>query len=262
MFKTRVLTAIIGVPLLLFIVYLGGFWYGLIIGAISIMGVNEFFALMQKGGWEPVKIAGYILAPLSIFAIFPGNTLLLLSLWLFIFASFCLLPVFFHNKVGYWDSVITFWGIVYTGGLAGFLLAVRIIPGGLGWTIFLLFVVWSQDVFSYIVGTFGGKRSLVPKLSPKKTIEGAAGGLIAAAAVGLIITWLLLPTINLLHGALLGLGIGAVAILGDLKQSALKRSVEAKDSGAFLPGHGGILDRFDSMLFAAPFFYIYINYLV
>lgn len=262
MLKTRVLTAVLGVPLLLFLVYLGGYWYGAAVGAISVAGVKEFFNLMRKGGWAPVEVAGYIFIPLSLLAVFRGNFPLILYLWVLVFAFFCLLPVFSYTKFRYWDSAATFWGILYTGGLASFLLAIRLLPEGLAWTIFLLFVVWSEDVLSYLVGTFRGKTPLVPQLSPKKTIEGAVGGLTASAAAGMILTWLLeLHGLTLLHGALLGLGVGTVAVLGDLKQSALKRSVEAKDSGALLPGHGGVLDRFDSMLFAAPFLYIYIYYL-
>ena len=129
--------------------------------------------------------------------------------------------------------------------------------------LFLLVVIWSNDIFAYLLGSRFGRRLLVPSISPKKTIEGTVAGLSASVFAGIILAYLLPAGLfNIEAGAYLGLVIGITGSLGDLSQSALKRSVGAKDSGDLLPGHGGILDRFDSLLFAAPFFFIYIYFML
>jgi phosphatidate cytidylyltransferase len=258
MLKTRVLTALIGVPVFLSFVYFGGYWYGLFILLISIIGLKEYNSLMRKGGWNPVETTGYIFVPLALFAVFKENMPLLISLWVLFFAAFNLFPVFFHSKVKYWESAISYWGILYTVGLASFLLLIRLLPDGLILTVILISMIWSVDIMAYLVGSKIGKTPLAKKISPKKTVEGTIAGLAGSTLAGLFTYKIfLLPYLNVQTALLLGFMIGVAGILGDLSQSALKRAVDAKDSGDLLPGHGGILDRFDSLLFAAPFFYIY-----
>ncbi len=261
--KTRALTALAGIPVLLLFAYLGQYWYGLFILALSLLGVREYFALVKKGGWKPFELAGYLFIPLALLAVYQSNLLLIKTLWMLFFASLSLLPVFSQGKVKYWESAVTLWGIIYTGGLAGFLLAIRLLPDGFFLTIFLFFVIWAADVFAYLVGRKIGKRPLAPGISPRKTVEGAMAGLAGSTLLGSALMFFSpLPYLSWQGGALLGLFSGLLGILGDLSQSALKRSVGAKNSGNLLPGHGGILDRFDSLLFTAPFFYIYLHYLI
>lgn len=121
---------------------------------------------------------------------------------------------------------------------------------GLALTLLTLFAVWAVDSFAYLVGRAMGKHKLAPNISPNKTVEGAVGGLVAGLAVGAIFGWLLLgkPVTGLLVGAI----AGTLGQIGDLFESALKREIGIKDFGAIMPGHGGILDRFDSLLFVAP----------
>jgi phosphatidate cytidylyltransferase len=258
MLKTRVLTALVGVPVFLFFVYLGGYWFGLFILLISIIGLKEYYSLMRKGGWNPVEMTGFLFAPLALFAVFKENIPLLISLWVLFFAAFSLLPVFFHSKVKYWESAISYWGILYTVGLASFFLLIRLLPDGLILTVILIVLIWSVDIMAYLVGSVLGKTPLAKKISPKKTVEGTVAGLAGSTLAGLFLYKIfLLPYLNIQTALLLGLMTGVAGTLGDLSQSALKRAVDAKDSGDLLPGHGGILDRFDSLLFAAPFFYIY-----
>lgn len=263
MFKTRALTALAGIPVLLFFAYLGDYWYGIIILFLSLLGVKEYFAIVKKGGFKPVELAGYVFIPLALFVVYQSNLLLIISLWMLFFASLSLFPVFFQTRVKYWESTITFWGIIYTGGLASFLLAIRLLPDGFLLTLFLFFVIWAADVFAYLVGSKIGKRPLAPRISPKKTVEGALAGLLGSTLVGLTLMFFSpLPYLGWQGGALLGFFSGLLGTAGDLSQSALKRSVGVKNSGDILPGHGGILDRFDSLLFTAPFFYIYLHYLI
>ena len=248
--------------MLLFFVWLGDWWYGALLLAISLVGIKEYFTLTRKGGWNPFDTAGYLFVPLALFAVYQGNLLLIIILWMLFFASLSLFPVFSSGKAKYWDSAITFWGIVYTGGPAGFLLATRFMEDGFILTIFLFLAIWASDVFAYLIGGKFGKRLLAPKISPKKTIEGAVAGLAGSTIVGsLLMLFLPLSYLDWRQGALLGFLCGLTGMLGDLSQSAMKRSVNAKDSGDLLPGHGGVLDRFDSLFFAVPFFFIFLHYL-
>lgn len=120
------------------------------------------------------------------------------------------------------------------------------------WIILLLSLVWSGDTGAYFVGRAIGRHKLYPKVSPKKTIEGALGGLVASVAAAVIVAWGWIPELDLVHAGLIGLLGGFSAQVGDLVESLLKRSAGVKDSGTLLPGHGGMLDRVDGVIFAFP----------
>ena len=259
MFITRVLTGIIGVPLLLFFVHLGGYIYGLLLVLLAVIGLREYYTLMEKTGWGPVPLPGYVFIPLLFYAIYLESISLTALLWMLLFALFSLLPVFLPTRIKYWESALSFWGIVYLGALSSFLLAIRLLPEGFYLTVIMLAMVWASDILAYLVGSSLGRIPLAKKVSPKKTVEGTLGGIAGSCAAGLLLAGLLPQTVlTVVSGGLLGILVGGAGALGDLTQSALKRSVDAKDSGALFPGHGGVLDRFDSLFFAAPLFYAYI----
>jgi len=258
--KTRAVTAFIFVPVFLFFVYLGNYWFTLFLLLASLIGLQEYNRMAAKGGWKPVEFAGYIFLPLALFAVFMDGYYVA-GLWLLIGAAYSLFPVFFPARVAYWDSLLSFWGLLYCGGLFSFLLAIRLMPEGLNLTLFLLLVIWLSDVLAYLVGSAVGKTPLVPRISPKKTIEGTLGGILGGLATAALIAWFLpVSYIPFSAALLLGIIIGITGLLGDLTQSALKRSVNAKDSGELLPGHGGVLDRFDSLLFSAPFYFFIVYF--
>jgi phosphatidate cytidylyltransferase len=125
--------------------------------------------------------------------------------------------------------------------------------------IFLLLIVWMNDIAAYIIGTAVGKRKLAPKISPKKTIEGSIAGIVfSVATIILLNRWLQYDLSKLFF---IGMTVSIIGQFGDLFESMLKRSADIKDSGTIIPGHGGVLDRFDSLLFAAPVFYYCIVYI-
>ena len=261
MLKTRVFTAFTGIPVLIFFTYIGGYWYGLMFLIIAFIGFKEYLFMIIKKERKTLELClACFFFPLSFLIFSLENILAVAGLWVFIFTSFCLLPVFFNAKISYQESMLTFWGILYTGGLASFLLAIRFLPGGFLLTVFLFLMVWSEDTLAYFVGSLWGKIPLSPQISPKKTLEGTIAGITGSSALGVLLSYHFLGQHSLFNGFLLGLGVGITATLGDLNQSALKRSAGAKDSGNLLPGHGGILDRFDSLFFAAPFFYFYLKH--
>lgn len=154
-------------------------------------------------------------------------------------------------------------------GLAGtlyvsmfiFFYLIRTLEGGLFWVLILLAGTWAGDTLAYFTGKMIGRKKLAPQISPGKTVEGALGGL-AGSVLGAALVYLFYPSASLYLVALLGLVVGFFGILGDLFESSLKRTAGIKDTGSIIPGHGGVLDRFDSMIFTAPAAYYFIMLLI
>ena len=157
------------------------------------------------------------------------------------------------------DGALTLFGVLYLGLTLGTLSMTRLLPQGEWLIFFLLLVTWASDTGAYYVGTLFGRHRLAPRISPKKTVEGLVGGLIAAIIVGYVARWWFLPELSGLDCLILAILLTVTGLWGDLTESVMKRSAGMKDSGGILPGHGGMLDRLDSLLFAAPAFYYYIT---
>ena len=157
------------------------------------------------------------------------------------------------------DVSATFMGIVYVALLFSFQVSIRTGTDGRQWLVFLYFIIWASDIGAYSIGIPFGKHRLYEKISPKKSIEGLIGALIASAGMALLCQWWFMPPIG--TGAVVGiaLALAAAGTIGDLVESLFKRAAGVKDSGTIIPGHGGILDRMDSMLFAAPVLYYYLR---
>lgn len=149
-------------------------------------------------------------------------------------------------------------GIVYIALPLSYLAYVRGLPNGEYWILFLLFVIWANDTCAYFTGKTFGKRKLLPEISPKKTVEGAIGGLLGGAVVALVFNWYLDTGLGTAGAVGLSAAIGVIGMIGDLAESLLKRGAGVKDSGTILPGHGGMLDRIDSLLFPIPFLYYFL----
>jgi phosphatidate cytidylyltransferase len=157
------------------------------------------------------------------------------------------------------DGAMTLFGVLYLGLTLGPLSMTRLLPQGEWLIFFLLLVTWASDTAAYYVGTFYGRHRVAPTISPKKTVEGLVGGLIGAIIVAYAVRWWFLPELSGLDCLILGTLLTITGLWGDLTESAMKRSVGIKDSGGILPGHGGMLDRLDSLLFTAPAFYYYVT---
>jgi len=152
-------------------------------------------------------------------------------------------------------TAITLFGMAYTAWNLGHLMLIRDLPAGRGALLVLLFAIWGSDTGAYYAGSRYGRHRIFPAISPKKTWEGSVAGLAAAVVAATLATALFYPPLTVAAALLLGLAVGVAGQLGDLFESMLKRSAGIKDSSHLLPGHGGLLDRLDSLIFAAPAFY-------
>ena len=148
-------------------------------------------------------------------------------------------------------------GALYAGGLIPYLALLRELPSGLALALMALFCTWGGDTGAYFAGRFFGRHKLYPKISPAKTLEGAVGGLAASIGVAFLVRALFGGALSGVQLILIGSLAAVLGIAGDLAESMLKRSVGAKDSSNLIPGHGGVLDRFDAVLFVAPGLYVF-----
>ena len=153
-------------------------------------------------------------------------------------------------------------GPIYVAGTLSHLVLLHGLPHGGGWVLLSMFLAWLSDTGAYFAGLYLGKHKLYPKLSPKKTVEGAIGGLAGSVTGAVIIHYTVVPELPLLGGIVLALVAGALGQAGDLFESLLKRSTGVKDSGALLPGHGGMLDRVDALMFTATATWIYASWIL
>ncbi|GAK54367.1 phosphatidate cytidylyltransferase [Candidatus Moduliflexus flocculans] len=264
MHRTRLITGVIGAIIVIALVGWGNlllFW--LLVSSATVLGLKEFYDL-AKGGQLPSYplpgiLMGWLLSLAPLLAIGIRKDLLILfavtlAAWaLFMFALFAKQPL----PEAMTALAVTMFGIMYVSWFFMHLTLLRGLPYGKQYVFYLLILIWVGDSGAYYAGKSLGKHPLSPIISPKKTIEGAIGGTAATLLASVIAKYTFLPHISLLHALTLGLLLAIVAQIGDLCESLLKRSVNVKDSGTLLPGHGGILDRVDGLIFAAPVLYYY-----
>lgn len=285
MLRTRILTAAILGPIVLAVAIAGEPWLAILVGVLAFLSLIEVIALLDAGGFEPPQVLGLVAGMaltaaglVAANASFVGGPLAdllrgsdppgLVAMALAAVALLLALVAFTRGdpRAGFVSWATTTFGVAYVGLLLPFIDLVGHLapPGGsastavglLGlrsgpaWVLTLVLVVWGYDTGAYLAGRWLGRRRLIDHISPSKTVEGLVGGLVAAtiaAGIGAALTGMA-PWHPLLIGPLVGLAAQA----GDLAESMLKRTAGRKDSGMLVPGHGGMLDRIDSFLFAAP----------
>lgn len=258
----RVAVAAVGIPLMAGASWLGGWWLFALVLALAMLGYREFAGLAGGDLGQAAWIWGTAGVPLAVlFFQIPGFYPAVAAFWLLALFSLCLAP-------GFRDPLkavsISFMGLAYVPGLLGHLILMRSIDPVRGFWLLLwtMALVWIGDTGAYFAGLLLGRLKLAPSVSPNKTVEGLLGGaaVTVAAAVGLDAWWRL--GIGPWHALAVALMVTVFGTLGDLVESKLKREAGVKDSGTLLPGHGGVLDRFDSLMFAAPAVYWYIKIVV
>jgi phosphatidate cytidylyltransferase len=261
----RIITGLIaGLGWLLLLLFGSFFLFWLVLVLLSAAALYEYACLQRKrSGGNQIHFYVLILPGLlPSLAAYSGRIELvaagLLVALLLLFAVVLLRYPDFGN--GHDFVARSTFGIVYAGLLPAHIILLMAQPQGALWLGVLTALIAASDIGAFYSGRFFGRRRLCPAISPGKTVEGFAGGLLAGTVVAVGLVQLLLPENNLLLVALLALLLCCLGVMGDLIESVLKRSAEVKDSGVILPGHGGILDRADSMLVAAPVFYYLLSW--
>lgn len=259
---SRLIVAAWGIPLLLGSTYFGGWWFTGLISVVSIMALLEFYKLQEANGIKPLRALGIFSAIVILLGWIANYQIIgwLLMMILIVHLMFALLL-----QRQFQDAFYGFLGVCYVPLLAGSFIFIRAIgfddlEADFDYGRWLAFAVWGSiwicDTAAYFGGSKFGKTLLAPKVSPKKTVEGFIFGLFGALLFGVAMYFLNL--ISLDEGLAIGIIAGTFGQIGDLAESKIKRDANVKDSGTLLPGHGGILDRFDSLLFTAPIFALYL----
>ncbi|UNC91830.1 phosphatidate cytidylyltransferase [Candidatus Contubernalis alkaliaceticus] len=258
MLKKRVLSGLVGVALALLIIFEGGIVYFLTVFIITLLGLEEYRRLSIRGNYYFPRYLSFAAAGVYLLLLYFEVPNVLEAAPLFLFLPFCLY-IFFNKDYSFRDLMFSAWGVIYIVWLFSFLIVLRNLPNGLNHTLLLFFSIWISDTAAFFIGSNLGRRKLIPRISPNKSVEGALGGLLGT----MLFVYLLRGYVNMepITAILAGGLISLLGQVGDLMESALKRYLKTKDSGALIPGHGGVLDRFDSVIFAAPFFYFYLIFL-
>ena len=245
--------------LILFTLYAPPWLFALFILALIFIGLGEFHALLLPEIPSRDKIAVLLLSLLPSLAYYSPEprcfhaALALLLLFLFLRALSS--PDPFAARVERAGKQLL--GFLYVAIFLAHFILLRKFPSGPLWVLFTLAAVFSGDTAAFYVGRAYGRKKLAPAISPGKTVEGFCGAVAGSAAGALLFKALFFAQIPYPHALVLGLGVGVIGQLGDLWESILKRTARAKDSGTLIPGHGGLLDRIDAVLFAGPFVYYY-----
>jgi phosphatidate cytidylyltransferase len=288
----RIATAVVLIPIVLALILRAPVPALAVVAAVvALLTIREFLKLTESYGVQPMRLPTYIFSGLFflLLGLNPGNEKPLPSTAIFIFvagAGAALAPFIFLTiglrrtelRSGYPAAAAAAFAFTYIALPMGMLVQLRQLWAGAFYLLYLLLVVWAGDILAYFVGKSIGRHLMAPRISPKKTWEGAAASLLASVGVG----WLMFSHAERISSALLSWGLisrrdglfgleipamgpvilltivlNIAAQLGDLVESLIKRGADVKDSGALLPGHGGMLDRIDALLFAAPVLWCY-----
>ena len=276
--KTRILTALIALPILIAAIILPLWWreavwvFVAIAGFALAAGLFEFYSLTKKLELKADAGVGYLGAAV-LFTAFaldaPARAPDLVLMAVAVFLIVLLITQTFRFTKDFSKMLtgvgVTALGVMYVAFLGGFLVATRVgfenVPGlSTHLLAYFFLVIFASDIGAYFAGRTLGKHKLAPTISPGKTVEGLIGGLIAAAAAAALATFWFFPTLPYQFSIPLAVVLAAVGVLGDLCESAMKRGSGSKDAASILPGHGGFLDRLDSLLFGAPILYYFARF--
>ncbi len=266
MFRERLISGIILVAIALAVIIFGGPVLFAALLAVSLIGIHELYQAVgvEKGSFNALSIAGYAGCVLYYIAMAVGTADLLLPVS--VFGITCVMAVYVFSFPRYQAEQVmaAAFGVSYVGIMLSFIYLTRMMDGAAGdgrFIVWLIFICsWGCDTCAYCAGRLFGRHKMAKVLSPKKTIEGAVGGVIGAALIGWIYGTLTAPYMQTssavaLSYAVIGAAGALIAMVGDLAASAIKRNFNIKDYSHLIPGHGGILDRFDSVIFTAPVIY-------
>lgn len=267
----RLLAAAIFLPCFFIIARRGGIYYLILVDLIIIFGLLEFYRMMEAKGLRPYKWIGVLSGSALPWYLFFRQGMYANILLTLTFIAVMIAELVRKDKGhAVYHISVTIFGVLYVGWLGSHLMLLRELPivAGLDYSVGYTFVIivfaltWAYDTGAYTFGKLFGRHKLFPSISPGKTVEGAIGGTFLSIAGILIVRMLMDTHLGLTAAIVLAIAASALGQIGDLVESMIKRDAKIKDSAASIPGHGGILDRFDSLLFTAPLIYYALRYFI
>jgi phosphatidate cytidylyltransferase len=276
MFKTRLISSVVLVAAALFTILQGGYVLAAVLLFLSLTAYRELMKACGLSGetlgkgkkCSPLEIIGYAgIAVYYLVMTFQEDRLFLFLVLIMILAAFMFLYVLTFPRFSAEQVMCSFFHVVYAPVMLSCIYLVRSLPYG-EYSVWMIFISsWICDTCAYAVGMLIGRHKMVPKLSPKKSVEGAVGGILGSAVVGALYGYFIVEPViteqNVTWAFVLISAVGAViSQVGDLAASAIKRNHEIKDYGKLIPGHGGVMDRFDSVIFTAPMIYLLVLILI
>lgn len=259
MFKTRLLSGIVLVILAVIIIISGGYLTLFSLLGISLIGMFELYRVFKLEK-TPLAYVSYAMAVLFYVSHLFGGVIQPMALVMLFLILLMFVYVFSYPKYEAKDVVAVFFGLFYVAVMLSYVYQIRVLDSGV-YLAFLIFICsWGCDTCAYCVGKTLGKHKMAPVLSPKKSIEGAVGGVIGTALLTVLYTYIFRTQMGLEIRQIIILAVisavaSLISMVGDLTASAIKRNYDIKDYGTLIPGHGGIMDRFDSMMITAPIIY-------
>ncbi len=263
MLRQRVLSSVVIVPIVFAAIWFGDPWFTILLSVVALLAAVEFYSLPGRGKWHPLTVFGAIWAVffvLNAHSRSPATTPMLVTSAVALSLLCSLLPTRRGEKAFVsWSWALA--GMFYAGWLLSFWVLLMN-SYGRDWVYLAIFSTFAVDTSAYFVGRAVGKHKMAPRVSPSKTWEGAVGGLAAGIAAVIVLALILGLDVSYWKLALIGFLVSLSAQLGDLAESRLKRSTGVKESGTLIPGHGGILDRVDSVVFTGVVVYYCLIWLV
>ncbi len=259
--RTRIVSAIIGIIIAGYIINAGGrlFFFGVL--ALNIISIYELHRAFENIGIHTAIYINSFFAIILLYAVaimhdtslvFVPFSIVLMIIFMFLYS------IINNNRNDLIDVVSTVFSFVYTSILYMHFILIRFLPLGRHYVWWIFVMTWACDTGAFFTGKLFGKKKIAPTISPHKTVEGGTGGLLLSVVISIIYAKVFLLDVSIMNAAVLGLIIGIFSQLGDISASLIKRYCEIKDFSNIIPGHGGILDRFDSALFSFPVAYYYI----
>jgi len=259
----RILPAVVFLPTFYYIVRLSPPFFGMLVAVAGVLALLELYRLASAQGLRCQRLSG-VLMVLGIFYSFFRPDFPLAVPLLAGLAGVPAVSLLGRRRVeeSLGSDAVTVFAALFIGTLFGYQIRLRGLGDELGRELifFLFLVVWAGDTAAYYIGSALGRRPLSPRVSPRKTVEGAIAGIAASVFAALVARWWFLPRLTVGDSVLVGVLLALTGILGDLVESMWKRGAGAKDSASLVPGHGGILDRSDSLLFGGPILYYYYSF--
>jgi len=262
MIGPRLATAAVAIPALLLLIFVAPAWaINILVGLLGVVALTEYAGMAFRGRAAERAIAvgvGLIALVAAVASPAPGPvptaglaTAVCVGLFLVVLRTV-------DPATGFRDLAVTLIGVLYVGMLFPHFVWLRYLGDGPRWMTFVIATCMASDTGAYFVGKAFGRRRLIPRVSPGKTVEGAVGNLLSGVLIGAAAKWLLLPQRGLGEIVVLAAVMSVVGQLGDLSESVMKRTFDTKESGWIFPGHGGVLDRIDSLLFPGALVYYYV----